>query len=129
MYNEITSKLEKLDRKDPFTARCFEFLKKAAFGQDQADIIDISKSKIKEITQAHVTELQKSGIVIDVKNIAVRGTKEEAYRLVFFRAGGDPDKPKDRLLQTRLRIRPRTAGSLELKFLIEVGNLAYTIPK
>ena len=129
MYNEITSKLEKLDRKDPFTARCFEFLKKAAFGQDQADIIDISKSKIKEITQAHVDDLQKSGIVIDVKNIAVRGDKEEAYRLVFFKAGGDPDKAKDRLLQTRLRIRTRTAGSLELKFLIEVGGLAYTIPR
>ena len=42
MYNEIIFKLEKLDRKDPFTARCFAFLKRAAFGKDEADIIDIS---------------------------------------------------------------------------------------
>ena len=125
MYNEITSKLEKLDRKAPFTPRCFEFLSKAAFGPDHADIIDISKSKIKEITQANVDDLQKSGILIDVKNIAVKGDVEEAYRLVFFKAGGDPDEKEDRLFQTRLRIRTRTKGGLELKFLIEVGSLPY----
>ena len=129
MYNEIIFKLEKLDRKDPFTARCFAFLKRAAFGKDEADIIDISKSKIKEITQTHVNELQQKGILIDVKNVHVKKAKEEVYKLVFFRAGGDSEDKGDRLFQTRLRIRTKTEGSLELKFLIESGNLLYTIPK
>ena len=104
----------------------FDLLQKEIFGDDLADVIDITNTSIKEITMANFDELRKN---TEIQAISTVRTGPPV--LQFFR------KPEtgslslnDMIFQLRTKIRQSaSSGSWEFKFYVEVGKVLYIAKK
>ena len=112
--------------------KIFNYLIKAAFGEDSKNIIDMSKYGIKEIIKSDLEALMNDA---SLNVIPV----DDGDTLKFYRKPKDGSKPskEDLLYQFRTKIsygkKPRKATKmnpegeyLEIKFYPEVGKLAYS---
>jgi len=134
-----------------FKEKVFSFLEYSAFGDDLADVVDITETTIKEIRAVDIAALKNDpNLIIAPK---VEGS-DENQTLKFYRIPIDPHTgertaitAEDLLYQLRVKISwrkkakhreggveydPRSVEdiepgktTLELKFYPEVGNLAY----
>ena len=124
LYAEtMNSLLTANDRnKTTFKAATFNLFRSAAFGTDQAHIVDIEKTKIKEITPDHINDLEAKTSAIDLRRAKDGG-------LQFHMIGGTISK--SHLFFLRFKKRPPTLTSTgefvikELKFYIINGPGAY----
>lgn len=120
----FAQELEKRDLKatPDFTKQAFEFLKKSAFGEDEADVIDMRPGAIKEMTAANINALQNSGILIDVQ---AQATGKGVYLNFVAMDPKNPEINGEKLFH--LRIKRRESG--EIKAYVEAGHLAYVHKK
>jgi hypothetical protein len=95
------------------TKDAFEYIRYHVQGTDQAFLVDIDKTKLKEIPVERFKTLQDSGVqikaVIDGEFLKFVSVKE----------------PKLILFQLRLKLRESSSGSAERKFYVETGNMLY----
>lgn len=116
LYKETLESLETASRNSSFKDQAFELFKSVTFGSDLANVVDIDKSKIKEITPDYINELQKNTNSIDVQK-----TSDNLKFII---------KPLNKEL-FQLRFKKRVVGSgedfqiKELKFYVEAGPAAY----
>ena len=116
LYKETLDSLETASRNFAFKDQAFKLFKDMTFGSDLANVVDIDKTKIKEITVEHIDELQKSTVSIDVQK------KGDNLKFVLRPLGKE-------LFQLRFKKRVVGAGEefqiKELKFYVEAGPAAY----
>jgi hypothetical protein len=116
LYKDTLDSLEKSSSKPNFKDQAFELFKSMTFGSDLANVVDIDKTKIKEITVDYINQLQENTQSIDVR--------KQGDNLKFI------IKPLNKeLFQLRFKKRVVGAGEdfqiKELKFYVEAGPAAY----
>jgi len=107
MYTELKSMIKQ--KKATISTKAYEFLGKSIFGSDLANVVDIQKSTVKEITPEYFNML-KQNVKLDVE--------EKGNNLVFVDA-----KSRTPIFQLRTKLRPPPAN--EAKFYLEVGKGIY----
>jgi len=107
MYTELKSLIKK--NKANISSKAYDFLSKSIFGSDMANVVDIQKGVVKEITPEYFNML-KNNVKLDVV--------ENGNNLVFVDA-----KTKTPIFQIRTKLRPPPAN--EAKFYLEVGKGIY----
>ena len=126
-YSDVMKGIDRASTGNPrkFKTAVFDMFRRSTFGSDLADVIDVDKTKIKEITPDYINLLESTtgNIRVGQDNAAVQGRK-------FFMTGANA--PKGELMS--FRFKKRLAGSgddlkiKELKFFIMSGTGAY-LPK
>jgi len=123
LYSDTLSALADKSSSVSFKGAAFQLFRDVTFGSDLANVVDIDKTKIKEITVEHINELEQNTTSIRV---------DESPK-----GGGGSNKTLKFVLQPlnkelfQLRFKKRTAGSgenfqiKELKFYVEAGKAAY----
>ena len=108
MYNELKTEIIKKSNDSNFTKTAFSFLKKSIFGSDLANVIDVQRGTVKEITVEYVNALENT-----IKLIA----EAKGNNLVFKTVGaGIP------IFQIRTKL---LENRNEAKFYLEVGKGIY----
>lgn len=123
LYDETLGTIKNGSTDIKFKDRAFELFKSMTFGSDLANVVDIDKSKIKEITVEHINELQQNTKSIIVDEFGSGSNKTLKFKLV------PADPKKDELFQLRFKKRVEGSGDTfqikELKFYVEAGSAAY----
>ena len=120
LYKDTLDALETASRNSTFKDQAFELFKSMTFGSDLANVVDIDKTKIKEITVEHINQLQQNTTSIDVQK------RSDNLKFIL--------KPLNKEL-FQLRFKKRVVGTgedfqiKELKFYVEAGPAAYTPTK
>jgi len=109
MYNDLKKEIILKSASQGFTKDALGFLGRGIFGDDLADVVDIQKGKVKEITTTYFKELQKNSVLYVV---------EKGNNLVF-----KDKKTQSPIFQIRTKLRPPPAN--EAKFYLEVGSGVY----
>jgi hypothetical protein len=107
MYDELKKMI--IQNKVNISARAFNFLQDAIFGKDLADVVDMQKGVVKEITYEYFSKLKsttKLTVASEGKNIVFRDSKNNVP-----------------IFQLRVKLRPPPAN--EAKFYLEVGKGIY----
>ena len=116
LYSEIKNGLQKKGGTPNFTNAAYQLFKDSAFGSDLAEVVDINKTKIKEMNVKSIDELQKSGekivCVISGNNLKFLVKNKELFQMRF-------KKRAEELSANDYAIK-------ELKFYIEAGPAAYS---
>jgi len=107
MYDELKKMI--ITNKIDLSNRAFEFLQDAIFGKDLADVVDMQKAGVKEITYDYFQNLKKS------TKLTVGSSGEN---IVF-----KDSKTNVPIFQLRVKLRPPPAN--EAKFYLEVGKGIY----
>lgn len=120
LYDETLSSLKDASSTQGFKDKAFELFKSMTFGSDLANVVDIDKSKIKEITVDYINQLQK-----DTKSIIVDESGSGSNKTLKFKlVPGNKE-----LFQLRFKKRVEGSGNSfqikELKFYVEAGPAAY----
>jgi len=109
MYNDLKKEIIVKSTSQTFTKDALTFLGKGIFGDDLADVVDIQRGKVKEITTQYFKQIEKQAILYVV---------EKGNNLVFM------DKQTQApIFQIRTKLRPPPAN--EAKFYLEVGSGVY----
>jgi hypothetical protein len=123
LYDETLGSLKNASKNRGFKDAAFELFKSMTFGSDLANVVDIDKSKIKEITVEHINELQQNTKSIVVDEFGSGSNKTLKFKLV------PSDPKKNELFQLRFKKRVEGSGDTfqikELKFYVEAGSAAY----
>jgi hypothetical protein len=109
MYEDLKKEIKNKSKSTTFTKTALDFLGKSIFGNDLADVVDIQRGKVKEITVEYFEQLKKSVTLI---------VEEKGNNLVFV-----DQKTKAPIFQVRTKLRPPPAN--EAKFYLEVGSGIY----
>ena len=124
LYRDTLEGLADKSSNPNFKDAAFKLFKDVTFGSDLANVVDIDKTKIKEITVEHIDELQQQTTSIRVDESGNGSNKTLKFKLV-------PGTGMKDTTLFQLRFKKRTAGSgedfniKELKFYVEAGNAAY----
>ena len=124
MWTDLKNLLVKLQGPE-HKEQIFNYIIKAAFGEDADNIIDMGASGIKEIRKADMEALKNDA------SLHILPVNDGNY-LRFYRKPLDGGKvsPDDLLYHFRVKISHRTNSkgkeSLDIKFYPEVGNLSYS---
>ena len=126
-YADTMTGIDAAARRNPskFKKAVFNMFRRAAFGTDLADVIDVDKTKIKEMTLDRINELESTtgNIRVAQDAAALQGRK-------FYMTGANA--PKGELMSFRFKKRIVGTGDdikiKELKFYIMSGTGAY-LPK
>lgn len=116
LYSEIKNELKTKSGTPRFSNAAYQLFKDSAFGSDLAEVVDINKTKIKEMNIKTIEELQKSGekivCVISGNNLKFLVKNKELFQMRF-------KKRAEELSANDYAIK-------ELKFYIEAGPAAYS---
>ena len=126
-YADTMTGIDAAARRNPskFKKAVFNMFRRAAFGTDLADVIDVDKTKIKVMTLDRINELESTtgNIRVAQDAAALQGRK-------FYMTGANA--PKGELMSFRFKKRIVGSGDdikiKELKFYIMSGTGAY-LPK
>jgi len=125
MFTDFAKELDAMDKTPEFSKKVFDFLGRAIFGDDLADVIDITKSGIREVTKENFDAMIEQDMTFDV----VIGKQSNGNPIIHFYKNGSRD-PADKLFHLRTKIRIDADGSLkEAKLYPELGKLAYSTNK
>mgnify|MGYP001157170301 FL=1 len=119
LYKEVLTNIQRESKDPQFKGQAFKLFKDAAFGEDLADVVDIDKTKIKEMTVEHINQLEA-----DTQSFLVQKVGDNLkFKL----------QPQNKeLFQFRFKNRSGNINGeftiKELKFYIEAGAAAY-LPK
>jgi len=110
MYNDLKQRITAKSSSGTFTKDAFAFLSKNIFGSDLADVIDVTKGGVKEITKSYFDQLEKKTKLF---------VEENGNNLVF-----KNKVDQTPIFQIRTKLRPPPAN--EAKFYLEVGKGIYS---
>lgn len=125
LYDKTLTELASNVRSPGFKAAAFKLFRDVTFGEDLANVVDIDKTKIKEITVEHLNALEArtTGFTVDAKGNGAAKT------LKFKMVPSSGKSANDVLFQLRYKERTEGAGAdfniKELKFYVEAGAGAY----
>ena len=127
MFNLFATELDKIDKTPDFSRKVVDFLSGAIFGDDMADVVDITRSGVHEVTKENFDKLVGAGMTFDV----IVGRQKNGNPIIhFYKTGSSGKNPKDKLFHLRTKIRVDEDGGLkEAKLYPELGPLAYQIQK
>jgi hypothetical protein len=117
MYNELKDEIVKKSKDANFSKTAYAFLRKSIFGSDLANVVDVQRSTVKEITVEHFDELEKkTKLIVKVSgnNLIFEGLYKFDNKFTF-------NLP---IFQIRTKLRPPPAN--EAKFYLEVGKGIYS---
>lgn len=119
LYNEVLTALKNQQLTSAFKSQAFKLFRDVTFGDDLADVVDIDKTKIKEMTVDYINELETK-----VTHFMVERSADNLKFKIM---------PQNKeLFQFRFKNRSATINGefkiKELKFYVEAGPAAY-IPK
>ena len=128
-FTDVMNGIDAAARSNPkaFKTGLFNVMKRATFGTDLADVIDVDKTTIKEITLDHINELEATTGNLRVEQApsgySLGGQAITGRR--FFMTG--PNAPKGHLLQFRFKFRPGDEQKIykELKLQIKLTLLNF----
>lgn len=109
MYGELIDLISSNSNGTAFSKNAFNFLEKSIFGKDLADVIDVQKGGVKEISKDYFDTLRKNTNLI---------VEQRGKNLVFL-----DKKTNAPIFQIRTKLRPPPAN--EAKFYLEVGSGIY----
>lgn len=116
LYSEIKQGLKSKSGTPKFSNAAYQLFKDSAFGTDLAEVVDINKTKIKEMNVNTINEMQQSGekvsCVISGNNLKFLVKNKELFQMRF-------KKRAEELARNEYAIK-------ELKFYIEAGPAAYS---
>ena len=125
MFTDFAEQLDSMDKTPEFSEKVFDFLGNAIFGEDLADVVDITRSGIHEVTKQGFDKLIEQGMTFDV----IIGKQKNGNPIIHFYKTGSKDKA-DKLFHLRTKIRVDENGGLkEAKLYPELGPLAYSAGK
>jgi hypothetical protein len=109
MYNDLKKGILMTQSEGTFSTRAFDFLEKNLFGEDMADVIDVQKGTVKEITVENYKKL-KANVKLFVRERGnyLEFVSKEDQKTIFH-------------IRTKLRKPPAN----EAKFYLEVGKGIY----
>lgn len=116
LYSDVKKGLSKLSSTPQLKAAAFQLFRDVTFGSDLADVVDVDKTKVKEITIENINELEKNTqsveTVLSGDNIKfkVNPGNKELFQLRF--------KNRSSEVNGEFNIK-------ELKFYVEAGKAAY----
>jgi len=110
MYNDLKKEILKKSTEANFSKTAYSFLKKSIFGSDLANVVDVQRGAVKEITVDYFDNLEKTTKLI---------AEAKGNNLVFL-----DKESKAPIFQIRTKLRPPPAN--EAKFYLEVGKGIYT---
>ena len=119
LYSDIQKGLSKLNSTPQLKAASFQLFRDVAFGSDLADVVDVDKTKVKEMTIESINELEKN-----TQSIVVDDAGGNSGNIKFI------VKPLNQVL-FQLRFKNRSSevngefNIKELKFYVEAGKAAY----
>ena len=109
MYSDLKKNIIIKSKSPAFSSNAYTFLEKSIFGSDLADVIDVTKGGVKEITKKYFDTLKKN-VKLDVL--------AKGNNLVFI-----DSKTKTQIFQIRTKLRKEAN---EAKFYLEVGKGLYS---
>lgn len=112
IYNELGALMIEKNSDPQFSKNAVEFISKEVFGADLADLVDIDKSSIKEISKSVFDRL--------IRTMKFEAVKSGNYIKIMVKGSSQM-----MLFSTRIKIRTSSTGGVERKFYIESGNLLY----
>lgn len=116
LYSEIKKELKSKSGTPNFSNSAYQLFKDSAFGSDLAEIVDINKTKIKEMNIETINELQKSGekitCILSGNNLKFLVRNKELFQMRFKKRAEE--------------ISANDYAIKELKFYIEAGPAAYS---
>mgnify|MGYP001165162331 CR=1 FL=1 len=119
LYTEVLNSLKDKQTTAAFKSQAFQLFRDVTFGDDLADVVDIDKTKIKEMTVDYINELETkvTSFMVEKKadnlKFKIMPQNKELFQLRF--------KNRSATINGEFKIK-------ELKFYIEAGPAAY-IPK
>ena len=125
MFADFAERLDAMDKTPEFSKRVIEFISGSIFGDDLADVVDITGSGIKEVTMQGFAKLIEQGLTFDV----VIGRQKNGNPVIHFYQTGN-QSASGKLFHLRTKIRVDENGNLkEAKLYPELGPMAYLIGK
>ena len=109
MYNDLKKEIKIKSRTQRFSIDAMGFLRESIFGSDLADVVDIQRGTLKEITVENFDKMSET------MNLSII---EKGNNLLF------TDEKRIPIFQIRTKLRPPPAN--EAKFYLEVGKGIYT---
>lgn len=116
LYSDVKKGLSRLSSTPQLKAAAFQLFRDVTFGSDLADVVDVDKTKVKEITIENINELEKNTqsvetvMVGDNIKFKVNPGNKELFQLRF--------KNRSSEVNGEFNIK-------ELKFYVEAGKAAY----
>ena len=116
LYSDVKKGLSRLSSTPQLKAAAFQLFRDVTFGSDLADVVDVDKTKVKEITIENINELEKNTQSVETvmvgDNIKFKVTpgNKELFQLRF--------KNRSSEVNGEFNIK-------ELKFYVEAGKAAY----
>lgn len=121
LFARMIAEVKKLSFTPELTKKVFDLLEKEVFGDDLADVIDITNTAIKEISLTNFNKLRKNTEII-----AISSVRSGPPVLQFFRKPEEGEITlNDMIFQLRTKIRETSRGGYEFKMYVEVGKLLY----
>ena len=117
LYSDVKKGLSRLSSTPQLKAASFQLFRDVAFGSDLADVVDVDKTKVKEMTIESINELEKN-----TQSIVVDDAGSGNIKFIV--------KPLNQVL-FQLRFKNRSSevngefNIKELKFYVEAGKAAY----
>lgn len=117
LYSDIKKGLVNLNSSPSMVAATFKLFRDVTFGSDLADVVDVEKSKVKEITVDHINKLEQSTTSVDTRmtgdniKFVLQPSNQELFQLRF--------KNRSGMINGEFNIK-------ELKFYVEAGKAAYS---
>lgn len=123
MYGKMLKGIKSQPKTGPFVAATFKLFRDVTFGEDLADVVDIDKTKIKEMIPEYIDQLEQETTSIKTVMKPANG-KGSNVTLKFHMMPSDKE-----LFQLRFKQRVDGLGDdfkiKELKFYVEAGAGAY----
>lgn len=124
MYDGFIEGMEKEGNTRAFTETAFKVLKEAAFGDDLATVVDLDRATVKQMSPEYTDDLMKSSIKNrEFLKASIVGSATNRQLAVHFY---DKNDSKNYLFTFRKKFRTSSSGSMELKFYLEAGKMAYS---
>ena len=118
LYSDVQRGLSKLSSTPQLKTAAFQLFRDVAFGSDLADVVDVDKTKVKEMTVESINELEKNTQSVEISapptggniKFVVNPLNEVLFQLRF--------KNRSSEVNGEFNIK-------ELKFYVEAGKAAY----
>ena len=121
LFSRMIVEVKELSFTPQLTNDVFDLLEKEVFGDDLADVIDITNTSIKEISLVNFKELRKN-----TKISVISSVRSGPPVLQFFRQPEEGELSlNDMIFQLRTKVRETSSGGFEGKFYVETGKLLY----
>jgi hypothetical protein len=126
MWNNFTEIIMSTPDSQEFDDAAYEYIKKAAFGEDATSVIQISANAVKEIEKGRLSKIMNDSALLRVETLPPKGDDGwTGATLLFLNVcpNEESDKDRDRVFSMRIKMEKEKPGkSAVYKLMIEFGG-------